>query len=63
MTNLEIILIIIIWVSYGMFCISNTDIDDANEIGQIIFKIAAIMFSPIFLIYRIGVGIFKSYKL
>lgn len=62
MTTLETILILILWISYGVFTafqISKDAFDmDNNDISGL--YIVSILFSPILLIIRAIIGIFKS---
>lgn len=64
MTNLEIILLLVLWISYGVFAIFRThghilqDEDGEKTIAYFVF----IIFSPLILIGRMIWGAIKEYK-
>lgn len=75
MTNLELILIGIIWIAYGVYAISTLKDEDGDTPAQCINDSEAnvggaalfvcfmmIAFSPVVFFYRALVGIFKTYK-
>ncbi len=61
MTNLEAILIMIVWVGYGIFAAYQSDntISEENKVAQYFFY--AIL-SPIVFICKALYGAFKTYK-
>lgn len=71
MTTLEIILIIIIWIAYGVFAAYQTEEGSSNvltvsyyerEFDSTISLFLMIIFSPIVFIVRALIGIFKRYS-
>lgn len=70
MTQLEIILIIIIWVTYGLYSLRNTkflaeewkeDFEDM-EFRVFLMSLLYIVFSPILFILKCLYGAFKKYE-
>lgn len=72
MTTLEISLIIILWIGYGLLAINKTKITGAyltEELsedqagGAYFLAFCLILFSPAILIYRAIYGMFKTFKI
>jgi len=60
MTNLEITLIAIIWIGYGVFAVyQSKDLEDSVVVP--LFGVY-IIFSPIVFIIKALYGVFKQYK-
>lgn len=57
MTTLEIILIVIVWITYGVFNSWQNDWHD-DEDGKEIFIIINIIFAPLALLIRLFRGVF-----
>ena len=65
MTTLEIILIVIIWISYGVYAVYQTEIEDGSRSQDSTDWLYAliIIFAPLVLICRAIYGIFGKYEL
>lgn len=64
MTTLEITLIAIIWIVYGIYAAVRTNNNlfaKSSDFDEVTAGVFIVMFSPLVLIYRAFVGIFKSY--
>ena len=63
MTTLEIILIAVMWVCYGVFTVYRTDdVRRWQTDGEdLVLALAMIVFAPIVLVGRAIIGIFKEY--
>lgn len=61
MTTLEIILIAIIWISYGLFSAKQISDKNCSHNEELIFNyLLCIVFAPIVLIARIFIGMFSD---
>ena len=60
MTTLEIILLSIIWIGYGIIAAIQTE---SYEDGELALYLGCILFSPIVFIGRCLYGAFKKYEL
>lgn len=73
MTTLELILIIFLWIGYGILAVNKTKIsgDSLVEVlkenedagGAYFLAFCLILFSPAVLIYRAIYGMFKTFKI
>ena len=59
MTTLEIILIVVIWIVYGVFS-AYQDEDCITLLPENMKRLIYIIFSPLILLYRILIGILHS---
>jgi len=60
MTNLEIVLLAVIWVSYGVFVNIQNNWCDGFDEEQTIAITLTVVFSPIILLARVCKGIFTK---
>lgn len=60
MTTLEIILLAIIWIGYGVFNAIQFAETASNDEEQAVAWISSLMLSPLFFVVRCLVGAFKN---
>lgn len=61
MTPLEIILIVIIWIAYGVFASARTNFTAGDDDGVTITYVMYIIFAPLVFVIKAIYGAFKGY--
>jgi len=62
MTILEIILLGIIWMGYGLFAAYQTETSHMSASDEVALSVVIVLFSPLVFIGRCLYGAFKKYR-